>query len=219
MGRRHCEASGLTLIGRMRGRKFVCLSGEDRLVFDTDPDSVPEEDKNIVARALLMSDGILGVVLAGGLATRMGGSDKGLLRLGQQTILDEVLERLHPQVDEAVLNVNGDAERFASFGLRCIADSLTGYLGPLAGVLAALEYAREHQFHWVASVAADTPFFPADFVARAMEKALESHAPVVLASSFDDEKSKWMRHPTLVSGTYRLRAICAARCRVVFERS
>ncbi|MDC3033011.1 molybdenum cofactor guanylyltransferase MobA [Litorivicinus sp.] len=143
-----------------------------------------------------MSDGILGVVLAGGLATRMGGSDKGLLRLGQQTILDEVLERLHPQVDDVVLNVNGDVERFGSFGLPCIADSLTGYLGPLAGVLAALEYAREHQFQWVASVAADTPFFPTDFVARAMGKALESQAPVVLASSFDDEKSKWMRHPT-----------------------
>jgi len=143
-----------------------------------------------------MGDGILGVVLAGGLATRMGGSDKGLLPLGQQTILDEVLERLHPQVDEAVLNVNGDAKRFASFGLPCIADSLTGYLGPLAGVLAALEYAREHQFHWVASVAADTPFFPTDFVTRAMEKALQSRAPVVLASSFDHEKSKWMRHPT-----------------------
>ena len=143
-----------------------------------------------------MSDGILGVVLAGGLATRMGGSDKGLLRLGQQTILDEVLERLHPQVDDVVLNVNGDVERFGSFGLPCIADSLTGYLGPLAGVLAALEYAREHRFQWVASVAADTPFFPTDFVARAMGKALESQAPVVLASSFDDEKSEWMRHPT-----------------------
>ena len=118
-----------------------------------------------------MSDGILGVVLAGGLATRMGGSDKGLLRLGQKTILDEVLERLHPQVDDVVLNVNGDVERFGSFGLPCITDSLTGYLGPLAGVLAALEYAREHQFNWVASVAADTPFFPTDFVARAMESA------------------------------------------------
>ncbi len=143
-----------------------------------------------------MSDGILGVVLAGGLATRMGGFDKGLLQLGEQTILDEVLERLHPQVDDVVLNVNGDVERFGSFGLPCIADSLTGYLGPLAGVLAALEYARERQFHWVASVAADTPFFPTDFVARAMEKALDGQAPVVLASSFDDEKSKWMRHPT-----------------------
>ena len=64
------------------------------------------------------------------------------------------------------------------------------------GVLAALGYAREHQFNWVASVAADTPFFPTNFVARAMGKALESQAPVVLASSLDDEKSKWMRHAT-----------------------
>ena len=129
----------------------------------------------------------------------MGGSDKGLLRLGQKTIRDEVIERLHPQVDDDddddVLNVNGDVERLGWFGLPCIADSLTGYLGPLAGVLAALEYAR-HQFNWVASVAAETPFFPTNFVARAMGKALESQAPVVLASSFDDEKSKWMRHPT-----------------------
>ena len=72
-----------------------------------------------------MNDGILGVVLAGGLATRMGGSDKGLLRLGQKTILDEVLERLHPQVDDVVLNVNGDVERFGSFGLPCITDSVS----------------------------------------------------------------------------------------------
>ncbi len=143
-----------------------------------------------------MSDRILGVVLAGGLATRMGGSDKGLLQLGQQTILDEVLERFKPQVDDIVLNVNGDPSRFAAFGLPCISDSLEGYLGPLAGVLAAIEYAREHGFDWVASVAADTPFFPTDFVSSALGKAAEVTAPVVLASSFDYEKSKWMRHPT-----------------------
>jgi len=143
-----------------------------------------------------MSDRILGVVLAGGLATRMGGADKGLLQLGQQTILDEVLKRLRPQVSDVVLNVNGDSSRFAPFGLPSIADSLGGYLGPLAGVLAALEYARDHQFDWVASVAADTPFFPTDFVSSALEKASEVDAPVVLASSFDYEKSKWMRHPT-----------------------
>jgi len=143
-----------------------------------------------------MSDRILGVVLAGGLATRMGGSDKGLLQLGQQTILDEVLERFKPQVDDIVLNVNGDPSRFAAFGLPCIADSLGGYLGPLAGVLAALEYAREHRFDWVASVAADTPFFPTDFVSKSRGKAAELKAPVILASSFDYEKAKWMRHPT-----------------------
>jgi len=80
--------------------------------------------------------------------------------------------------------------------LPSIADSLGGYLGPLAGVLAALEYARDHQFDWVASVAADTPFFPTDFVSSALEKASEVDAPVVLASSFDYERSKWMRHPT-----------------------
>ena len=143
-----------------------------------------------------MNDRTLGVVLAGGLATRMGGSDKGLLKLGQQTILDEVLKRLRPQVDAVVLNVNGDPGRFSAFGLPCIADSLCGYLGPLAGVLAALEYARKHEFEWVSSVAGDTPFFPRDFVSRARGEAMESHAPVVLASSFDHEKSKWMRHPT-----------------------
>jgi len=143
-----------------------------------------------------MSNRILGVVLAGGLATRMGGADKGLLQLGQQTILDEVLKRFRPQASDIVLNVNGDESRFASFGLPSIADSLGGYLGPLAGVLAALEYARDHQFDWVASVAADTPFFPTDFVLSALGKASEVDAPVVLASSFDYERSKWMRHPT-----------------------
>jgi molybdopterin-guanine dinucleotide biosynthesis protein A len=92
--------------------------------------------------------------------------------------------------------VNGDPSRFAAFGLPCIADSLGGYLGPLAGVLAALEYAREHRFDWVASVAADTPFFPTDFVSKSLGKAAELKAPVILASSFDYEKAKWMRHPT-----------------------
>jgi molybdenum cofactor guanylyltransferase len=143
-----------------------------------------------------MSERILGAVLAGGLATRMGGADKGLLPLGQQTILDEVLARLEPQVDTMVINVNGDSARFAAFQLTCIEDSMEGYLGPLAGVLAALEYALEHHYDWVASVAGDTPFFPQDFVSRVRSEAISKQSPVVLASSFDFEKSKWMRHPT-----------------------
>lgn len=92
-----------------------------------------------------MSERILGVVLAGGLATRMGGADKGLLPLGQRAILDEVLGRLEPQVHAMVINANGDPDRFRRFDLPCIQDSMEGYLGPLAGVLAALEYARDRK--------------------------------------------------------------------------
>jgi len=143
-----------------------------------------------------MNERILGVVLAGGLATRMGGADKGLLPLGQRAILDEVLSRLEPQVDAMVINANGDPDRFYRFDLPCIQDSMEGYLGPLAGVLAALEYAREYHYDWVASVAADTPFFPKDFVNQVRLQATSAQAPVVLASSFDHDKSKWMRHPT-----------------------
>ena len=73
-----------------------------------------------------MGESILGVVLAGGLATRMGGTDKGLLSLGHRTILDEVLNRLLPQVDVMIINANGDPARFSSYTLPCIPDSISG---------------------------------------------------------------------------------------------
>ena len=78
----------------------------------------------------------LGVILAGGLATRMGGGDKALLSLGGRTLLSRVFDRLQPQVGASALNANGDAARFAGYGLPVIADSISGYAGPLAGVLA-----------------------------------------------------------------------------------
>ena len=83
----------------------------------------------------------LGVILAGGLATRMGGGDKGLLRLGDRSILDHVIDRLEPQVTGLALNANGDAARFADLGLPVIADSIDGFAGPLSGVLAGLDWA------------------------------------------------------------------------------
>ena len=79
----------------------------------------------------------LGVILAGGQATRMGGGDKGLLPLGQGTLLSSVIDRLEPQVAGLALNANGDAARFAELGLPVLADSIEGFAGPLAGVLAA----------------------------------------------------------------------------------
>ena len=85
----------------------------------------------------------LGVILAGGLARRMGGGDKGLLTLGGQTILARVIDRLEPQVAGLALNANGDAARFAEFGLPVLSDSIDGFVGPLAGVLAGLDWAAK----------------------------------------------------------------------------
>jgi len=106
----------------------------------------------------------LGVILAGGQATRMGGGDKGLLRLGTGTILESVIARLESQVAGLALNANGDAARFSELGLPVIADSIDGFAGPLSGVLAGLDWAAEQGATHVVSAAADTPFLPCDLV-------------------------------------------------------
>lgn len=109
-----------------------------------------------------------GVLLAGGQSQRMGGGDKNLRLLGGRPMLAHVIERAKPQVDALVLNANGDPQRFASFGLPVIADSVTGFAGPLAGVLAGLDWAAEHlpDAELVASFATDAPFLPRDLVRR-----------------------------------------------------
>jgi molybdopterin-guanine dinucleotide biosynthesis protein A len=111
------------------------------------------------------------VLLAGGLARRMGGGDKPLLVIGGTTILDRIIGIMSPQCEELILNANGDPARFASTGLPVIADSIADFPGPLAGVLAALDWTAEHRpdVEWVVSVAADTPFLPLDLVARLHE--------------------------------------------------
>ncbi|MEO0746878.1 MAG: molybdenum cofactor guanylyltransferase MobA [Pseudomonadota bacterium] len=127
----------------------------------------------------------LGVILAGGLATRMGGGDKGLLPLGQSTILSHVMDRLEPQVAGMALNANGDPARFSEFGMPVLADSLPGFLGPLAGVLAGLDWAAGEGADCIVTVAADTPFFPCDLVPR-LQFASEGMAnPLVLARTPD----------------------------------
>ena len=110
----------------------------------------------------------LGLVLAGGLARRMGGGDKALLRVGGATILDRVLERLAPQCSGVILNANGDPRRFAFTRLPVVADDVPGFAGPLAGVLAGLDWAAAQAdgIEWVASVPGDCPFVPHDLVGR-----------------------------------------------------
>lgn len=108
---------------------------------------------------------IAGVILAGGEATRLGGGDKGLSTIGDATLLELVAARLAPQVAQVVLNANGDPRRFASFGLEVIADPFPERLGPLGGILAGLRWAERHgSLTHIVTVAADTPFFPADLV-------------------------------------------------------
>lgn len=111
---------------------------------------------------------IVGVILAGGLARRMGGGDKGERRLAGRPLLAHVIERLAPQVDRLVLNANGDPARFAAYGLPVIADPVPDAPGPLAGILAGLEWARATagEEALVISAPVDAPLLPADLVAR-----------------------------------------------------
>ena len=104
----------------------------------------------------------LGVILAGGQATRMGGGDKCLLTLGTKTLLQHVIDRLSPQTDGLLLNANADPTRFADYTIKVAADSITGFAGPLSGVLAGLDYAAQTGHSHIVTAAADTPFFPCD---------------------------------------------------------
>jgi len=132
----------------------------------------------------------LGVILAGGQATRMGGGDKGLLKLGNQTILDHVISRLSPQVADLALNANGDPDRFSGLGLVVIHDTIEGFAGPLAGVLAGLDWAFRKGADHIVTAAADTPFFPADLAPQLMVAAEDAGKPIALARTENG------RHPT-----------------------
>ncbi|MCP5073038.1 MAG: molybdenum cofactor guanylyltransferase MobA [Rhodobacteraceae bacterium] len=137
----------------------------------------------------------LGVVLAGGLSSRMGGGDKGLLELGGRSLLQRVIDRLAPQVDEIALNVNGKAEQFAAFGLPVVADSIEGFAGPLAGVLAGMDWAADRGASHIVTAAADTPFFPMGLVEKLCAGAKKAGTPLAMAVTPDPERGT-ARHPT-----------------------
>ncbi len=132
-----------------------------------------------------MSARVLGVLLAGGLARRMGGGDKCLKMLSGKTLLATAIERASGQVDVLVLNASGDPARFSGFGLPVVADVIENYAGPLAGVLTAMEWAAGNMadVEWVATFATDAPFFPMDMVARLMAEIETSGAEMACATS------------------------------------
>ncbi len=128
---------------------------------------------------------VAGVLLAGGQSQRMGGGDKCLRPLAGRPILAHVIERAAPQVTTLVLNANGDPQRFAAFGLPVVADDIAGFAGPLAGVLAGLDWAAANlpgTTH-VASFATDAPFLPRDLVATFREAMRLGHYDLACAAS------------------------------------
>ena len=135
----------------------------------------------------------LGVVLAGGLARRMGGGDKARLRIGGRTIIERVLARLKPQCAALILNANGDPARFADTGLAVIPDSVPDFAGPLAGILAGLDWAAREapDVADIVSVPGDCPFLPEDLVARLSAARTREAAPLACARS-----GEW-RHPVV----------------------
>jgi molybdopterin-guanine dinucleotide biosynthesis protein A len=126
-----------------------------------------------------------GVILAGGQAKRMGGGDKPLIALGGRPMLARVIERLAPQVERLVINANGDPARFAAYKLPVIADTIGGFAGPLAGILAGMRWSQTNlpEARFIVSVAADTPFFPMDLVARLSEGCGRDEETIALAAS------------------------------------
>lgn len=136
-----------------------------------------------------------GVILAGGQATRMGGGDKGLLDLGGKSLLERVIERLEPQVDAIAINANGDPARFSRFSHPVIGDTIDGFAGPLAGVLAGLDWAASLGGTCIVTAAADTPFFPCDLVPQLQLAGEDMAIPLVLAAT-PDAKRGVARQPT-----------------------
>jgi molybdopterin-guanine dinucleotide biosynthesis protein A len=130
-------------------------------------------------------DAVAGVILAGGLSRRMGGGDKCLRLLGGRPILSRIVERARPQVETLVLNANGDPARFADFRLPVAADSVEGFVGPLGGILAGLDWAAGHApgCRWLASFAGDAPFLPLDLVKRFVAAATAEGADLAVAAS------------------------------------
>lgn len=151
---------------------------------------------------MTVNESVIGVLLAGGQSRRMGGGDKCLLPLAGKPLLRHVIDRLNPQVAGIILNANGDPARFAQFGLPVIADSVEGFAGPLAGVLAGLNWARDNRpdARWIVTAATDTPFFPESLVATLLAATEGEYPAIALAESHGRRHPVFGLWPTALAG-------------------
>jgi molybdopterin-guanine dinucleotide biosynthesis protein A len=131
----------------------------------------------------------------------MGGGDKARIRIGGATILQRVLARLAPQCGQLILNANGDPARFADTGLSVVADSAPDHTGPLAGILAGLDWAADHapEIEWIVSAPSDCPFLPRDLVERLHRACVDAGTPLACA------RSAQRRHPVVAVWPVALR--------------
>ena len=139
---------------------------------------------------------IPGIILAGGLSRRMGGGDKGLLMLGETSIIERVIDKILPQVGSLAININGDSSRFPDYKLPIIPDSIKGYLGPLSGILAGMEWAFKNGNRYIATVAADTPFLPDDLIKRLHAMVRSKNLNIGIAASRILSGDDIFIHPT-----------------------
>jgi molybdopterin-guanine dinucleotide biosynthesis protein A len=156
------------------------------------------------------------VILAGGRSSRMGGRDKGLLPLGRSSILAEVIRRLSPQTGEMCINSNSDPGLFGETGLDVVSDFISGQLGPLAGILTAMRWARFRGASHVITVACDTPFLPRDLVARLSTASNDEIAVAAGSETLHPTVGLWpVRHAEklehdLIAGARSIRAWLAS---------
>ena len=154
-----------------------------------------------IDRARVTTPPTLGLVLAGGLARRMGGGDKARITIGGVSILQRVLSCLGPQCSRVIINANGDPARFTDTGLPAVADSVPDFAGPLAGILAGLDWAAANApaIQWLLSVPGDCPFLPKNLVARLHAARADADTPLACARS-----GEW-RHPVVGLWPVKLR--------------
>ncbi len=132
-----------------------------------------------------MPNKITGVILAGGLARRLGNIDKALVQIGNTSLLEYAIANLEPQCDQIIINANGNPDRFHNINNPIIADTIEGYAGPLAGVLCAMQWVKQNtpQTKWIATLPVDTPFAPKDFAARLLQNVIDQKTDLACASS------------------------------------
>ena len=125
------------------------------------------------------------VILAGGMARRMGGDDKGLVELNGKTMIEHTIDRIKPQVKEILINANRNQTRYAEFGFKVISDEHTGFLGPLAGMISAM---GQTEADYLLVVPCDCPLLPLDLVPRMLAAIKTEDAEIAVASDGEYEQ-------------------------------